>query len=140
MELLVIYGFEEKVKAFLDSYAKSDETFGKKYAETEKTIKGCCSYVTKIVREQIMSQFKPSYGGNIGQIEDDAVYQMAITYFMEDSIKEEKKKESTTPKPSASTTSKGTKVAKIPTDQSGEEKKKEEKKSGEQKLVQLSLF
>lgn len=76
--------FEKAIKAYLDARAEKDEVFAKKYQEGGKTIGGCCSY--------IISEVKKRSKGKDTVMGDDEVYGLAVHYFDEDSIKEEKGK------------------------------------------------
>lgn len=74
--------FEKAIKAYLDARAEKDEVFAKKYQEGGKTIGGCCSY--------IISEVKKRSKGKDTALDNDEVYGLAVHYFDEDSIKEEK--------------------------------------------------
>lgn len=126
---VIIFGFDEKIKSYLDKFAEANDVFKDKYENSGKTIKGCCKYITDKMRE-IASKSGASRG--CLQVEDDVVYQMAVEYFEEDAIKEEKPKEKPTEKPAAPTEPKCAKLAK--------DKKEKEKAQEKGQLLELSLF
>lgn len=74
---------EEIIKAYLEQRALTDESVARNLQKENKSIKGCCEYITKMARKQIK--------GNAGMIEDDVVYGWAVHYYDEDSLPEDKK-------------------------------------------------
>lgn len=69
---------EQRVKDYLDDYARNDKQFAKKYQQSGKTIKGCFSYILKEARKMGSQVF----------CDDQEVFNWAIHYFDEDSISE----------------------------------------------------
>lgn len=78
----VMNEFEKAIKAYLDARAEKDELFAKKYQESGKSIGGCCNY--------IISEVKKRSKGKDTALDNDEVYGLAVHFFDEDNIKEEK--------------------------------------------------
>lgn len=72
---------EQRVKDYLDEYAKQDPVFAGKYNANGKTIKGCISY--------IMKEAQKHREGNMAFLDDSEVFGWAVHYFDEDTINEE---------------------------------------------------
>ena len=76
---------EEAIKAYLDQFASEDAAFALVYPSTSKTIEGCCQYIYKHYEEEAR---KANHARCLA-VADADVYGLAVTYFEEDSIKEE---------------------------------------------------
>lgn len=121
---------EEAIKAYLDNFAKQDTAFAAVYPSDTKTIEGCCRYIYKHYEEIAR---KANHARHLA-VRDEEVYSLAVTYFEEDSIKEEKPE----PKPEAPKAEfKPAKTTKPATASSASAPKEEGKKA---KFVQLELF
>lgn len=125
MIVVPIFGFTEKIKWYLDTLAEKDEAFKAKYENTEKTIDGCCKRITNYVRESIHAVRENGMSCGGVQIDDDTVYQLAVQYFVDDTIVEEKPKPKAEPKPKADKPTDGAGKKKL----SDKFKKKEEPKT-----------
>lgn len=68
--------FEKTIKAYLDQRASEDDEFAKKYANPEKSIEKCCSFICDEVQKSKRRGFT-----------DDEVYGMAVHYYDEANIK-----------------------------------------------------
>lgn len=68
--------FIQAIKKHLDKLAKSDSLFAEKYANSEKNIKDCCTF--------IMNEMKNSKRTCVA---DDEVYGLAVHYYEEKNVK-----------------------------------------------------
>lgn len=119
---------EEAIKAYLDQFAAEDAAFALVYPSTSKTIEGCCRYIYKHYEEEAR---KANHARCLA-VADADVYGLAVTYFEEESIKEEKPTAKPTEKPAA----KQVKFVK-PTEKPTAKPTKAQPKA---KFVQLELF
>ena len=67
--------FTESIKAYLDDMAAYDPTFAERYADPEKNIEDCITYVLNEVARSGCNGF-----------EDDEIYGMAAHYYQEKDI------------------------------------------------------
>jgi hypothetical protein len=121
---------EEAIKAYLDQFAAEDAAFALVYPSTSKTIEGCCRYIYKHYEEEAR---KANHARCLA-VADADVYGLAVTYFEEDSIKEEKPAEK--PAPVKAPAAKEVKFVK-PTEKPTAKPTKAQPKA---KFVQLELF
>lgn len=115
---------EEAIKAYLDEFATRDEAFALVYPHASKTIEGCCRYIYKHYEEEA----RKANHVRCMAVRDEDVFSLAVTYFEEDSIKEEE-----APKPAT------TPAAKTATF-TPKADAKQGKKNKKAKFVQLELF
>lgn len=69
--------FNDTIKAYLDSYAKTDLNFAKAYSNQEKNINDCCNYILNQVQKSGCNGFA-----------DEEIFKMARDYYV-DEIKPE---------------------------------------------------
>lgn len=69
---------EQRVKDYLDDFARKDKQFAKKYQQSGKTIKGCYAYILNQARKM----------GSQAFCDDSEVFNWAVDYYDEDSISE----------------------------------------------------
>lgn len=74
---------DTRLKDYLDERAAQDPVFAIKYQTSGKTIEGCLKYITDEAR-------KAASGKNSFCATDESVFGLAVHYFDEDSIKEQK--------------------------------------------------
>lgn len=74
---------EEIIKKYLEERAKDDPTIAMNLLKANKTIEGCCRYITEQARKAATN--------NVAMIEDAMVYNWAIHYYDEDSIEDKPK-------------------------------------------------
>ena len=67
--------FEERIKAYLDRRAFTDQQFAEKYANPDKSIEKCCEYILGEVSES-----------GQGGYDDDEIYGMAVHYYDEENV------------------------------------------------------
>lgn len=67
--------FKKTIKSYLDQRAEEDAQFAEKYANEEKNIDDCCTYILNTVKKTGCNGFT-----------DDEVYGMAVHYYDEESI------------------------------------------------------
>jgi len=72
-------GFKNIIKAHLDQVAAKDPLFAETLKKENKNIDGCVSYIISEVRKK-----------KVGVMTDDEVFNLAIHYYDEDSIKDVK--------------------------------------------------
>lgn len=72
----VSQSFKSAIKSYLDSFAKENEFFSKKYANEKKTIDECCTFIVNEVQKM-----------NVNGLSDDEVYYLARHYYEEDNLK-----------------------------------------------------
>ncbi len=73
-----INGFEEAIKAYLQSKADKDSLFAKTFAKENKNIKECCQYIIEEARKV--------KDGTVSVMSDEAVFALAVHYYDEDDI------------------------------------------------------
>lgn len=71
--------FKQAIKDSLDKRAKEDPLFAVSYAKPHKTIDKCIDYILNTVKKSGCSGFT-----------DDEIFSMAVHYYDEDNIKDEK--------------------------------------------------
>lgn len=69
--------FQETIKAYLDNRAVTDELFAKSYANPDKNIEQCCSYIIQEVQRL-----------GVAGLTDDEVYSLAVHYYDESDLGE----------------------------------------------------
>lgn len=112
---------------YLIKRIENDQCLKEKIEATDKTLKGCIDYCKSEARKQAED--------GCAMILDDEVYEWAVHYFLEDSIKENFKNKLTTP---AATDED---IKKYNNQSTPRTKKETAKKEAKQKLVeQLTLF
>ena len=74
---------EEIIRTYLENRALTDESVARNLKKENKSIKGCCQYITAQARKQAKN--------NCAMIEDEVVYGWAVHYYDEDNLPEEKK-------------------------------------------------
>lgn len=124
---------EEAIKAYLDQFAAEDAAFALVYPSTSKTIEGCCRYIYKHYEKEAR---KANHARCLA-VADADVYGLAVTYFEEDSIKEEKPAPKPQPKASAPTKAAAKTATLTPAKPAAQASKPANKKA---KFVQLELF
>lgn len=67
--------FKKTIKSYLDQRAEEDAQFAEKYANEEKNIDDCCTYILNTVKKTGCNGFT-----------DDEIYGMAVHYYDEESI------------------------------------------------------
>ncbi len=67
--------FKETIKKYLDDRANQDEVFAEKYANENKNLDDCITYILNTVKKSGCNGFA-----------DDEIYGMAIHYYDEESI------------------------------------------------------
>lgn len=72
--------FEDAIKNHLDKVAKKDKLFAKNYKKENKSLDECVKYILQEVK-------KAAKNNNRVQVLDDEIYNLAIHYYDEDSIK-----------------------------------------------------
>lgn len=72
--------FKDQIEAHLEKVAKKDKLFAKSYAKKNKNLDECVKYILQEVRKQ-------AKGNNAVGVADDEIYNLAIHYYDEDSIK-----------------------------------------------------
>lgn len=116
---------------YLIKRIETDQCLKEKIEVTSKTLIGCIDYCKNEARKQAED--------GCAMIPDDEVYEWAVHYFLEDSIKESTKKKSITPSTTPLTTDEDLK--KYNKQSSPKPKKETVKKNATEKLVeQLTLF
>ena len=70
---------EEAIKKYLDEKAANDPLFAQTYAKKNKSLKECCAYIMQEARKQAKSR--------CAAIWHEEVYNWAVHYYDEDSIK-----------------------------------------------------
>ena len=73
-------GFEQAIKTYLGSRAKTDELFAQTYKKENKSIEECCRYIIQEVKKTGRQGFA-----------DEEIFGMAVHYYDEDNIKVEGK-------------------------------------------------
>ena len=73
---------EEIIKKYLENRAKTDESVARNLKKANKSIKGCCQYIT--------DQARKAATGNVAMVEDDVVFGWAVHYYDEDKLEQEK--------------------------------------------------
>ena len=68
--------FAETIKAYLDDMAAYDTAFAERYADPEKNIEDCMTYILNEVAKSGCNGF-----------EDDEIYSMAVHYYQESTKK-----------------------------------------------------
>lgn len=117
----------QAIANYLIKRIETDQCLKEKIEATSKTLKGCIDYCKNEARKQAED--------GCAMIPDDEVYEWAVHYFLEDSIKESAKKKSVTP----ATTDDD--IKKYNKQSSPKPKKETVKKNAKEKLVeQLTLF
>lgn len=71
--------FKETIKAYLDRRAAEDSQFAASYAKEGKSLDGCIAYILNTVQASGRNGFA-----------DEEIYGMAVHYYDEDDIKEQK--------------------------------------------------
>lgn len=119
--------YAQAIASYLLTRIETDECLKEKIEVTSKTLIGCIDYCKNEAREQAED--------GCAMIPDDEVYEWAVHYFLEDSIKESTKKESITPPTTDEDNKKYNKQS------SPKPKKETVKKNAKEKLFeQLPLF
>lgn len=67
--------FKKTIKSYLDQRAEEDAQFAEKYANEEKNIDDCCTYILNTVKKTGCNGFT-----------DDEIFGMAVHYYDEESI------------------------------------------------------
>lgn len=78
--------FEDSIKNYLDSRAKTDSLFAETYKKANKSIKECCKYIYSQAR-------KLAKNDNAVGVDESTVYGWAVHYYDEDNIKVDKVQE-----------------------------------------------
>lgn len=117
----------QAIANYLIKRIENDQCLKEKIEVTEKTLKGCIDYCKNEARKQVED--------GCAMIPDDEVYEWAVHYFLEDSIKENFEKKLTT----LATIDED--IKKYNKQSTSRTKKETVKKEAKQKLVeQLTLF
>lgn len=74
---------EEIIKTYLEQRELEDESVARNLKKENKSIKGCCDYITKMSKKQAKN--------NVAMIDDNVVYGWAVHYYDEDNLLEDKK-------------------------------------------------